>query len=190
MHHGKPMPSADELAQQRALYQPHEQAVSEIVAAVDAVAAEMESKWGRSRLHRLNGALHETKFESQRTRLDGALEANLLAGIRQQGDAMIRAWQAHDRMAAAAGHKPLPHQAIEITLSDGTVVAIVPTSAHGAQIRDRIVYTGAEIAELIERLGAVVLETKRTFLGAEIKSLGPVNWAIGDPIDDLFPVPQ
>jgi hypothetical protein len=65
------------------------------------------------------------------------------------------------------------------------VVAIVRSEAEAHHVcREIRVFTLAEIARLIEALGATALEVKRVFPGAAITRVGKpgIDWAKGDPI--------
>jgi hypothetical protein len=98
-----------------------------------------------------------------------------------------RAWLALDRAATDAGAEPLAPEVWECVLpSTGEVVSIVRTEAEAHHVaRESEVWTLAEIAVLIERLGNQVRQVKRTFPGSAVVEVRdrdppPIDWEKGD----------
>ncbi len=60
----------------------------------------------------------------------------------------------------------------EVPLTNGDIAAIVQDAADVSMVPDsQPVFTLAEIGRLIDALGTVPLETKRTFPGAEVMEI-------------------
>ena len=158
-----------------------------ILDGVDAVAREMERKWGVGRLRLLVGDVLRIKFDAQQAKLDAAIATDQETYIRAQAEGMRRAWLALDRAATDAGAEPLAPEVWECVLpSTGEVVSIVCTEAEAHHVaRESEVWTLAEIAVLIERLGDQVRQVKRTFPGAAVVEVRdrdppPIDWEKGD----------
>jgi hypothetical protein len=169
-------------------FAPSGYAIHSVLDGLDQVALAMERKWGIGRLRLLVSDLLRAKFDAQKDRLDAAIESDREAYVRVQAEAMKRAWVALDRAATEAGHKALAPEVWECALpSSGEVVSIVRTKAEAHHVaRSGQVWTIAEIALLIERLGETVAATKRTSPGAAVTAIRnakpPIDWAKGDPI--------
>ena len=130
----------------------------------------MERSWGIGRLPRLVDPDLRLRFDRQREKLNQAVTADNADIIKIQAEGMARAWQALDNAAAAAGAEPLAPVVWECRLpASGKVVAIVRTEAEARHVaKDREVWSLAEIALLIERMGDGVRQVKATFPGASV----------------------
>ena len=103
--------------------------------------------------------------------LDGCHEGLIeLAYVRAQAEGMRRAWLALDRAATEAGAEPLAPEVWECVLpASGEVVSIVRTEIEAHHVaRETEVWTLAEIAVLIERLGHDLRQIKRAFPGSAV----------------------
>jgi len=109
---------------------------------------------------------------------------------------MIKAWQACDRAAREAGHKPVDPQVWEIGLADGSVLALCRShdDARAYQPGDRrvVVWTLEEVASMV--CGAhFVQSVKREFPGAFVTAArstiaDPLRAVdASDPLDDPLP---
>jgi len=150
--------------------------------AVDHAARQAEAKWGVGRLGSLVSVETATKFMRQQNRWQAALQAawNERPPIKQPTEdtlraaagGMQRAWAALDKEATDAGHSPLQPTVWEVALKDGTVAAFVQTTAEAIKVRAdgryRVIYTVAEIGNVIDALG-VVGEGKILFPGSTIE---------------------
>lgn len=170
---------------------------------VDETAREMEAKWGIERLPTLVDAQLRAKFNRQvlswQTALEEAwsaqfLTANMLEAVSLKAAAMQRAWGALDAAAAEAGHRPIAPWVWEVPLQDGTVAAIVQTTAEAGKViadgRHLVVYTLAEIANVIDALPTTIIQAKTLFPGAKV--MPPRDRANrphqpGVPFDDQIP---
>lgn len=154
---------------------------------VDALAAEMEAKWGVGRLRLLVAADWREKFDRQRYLLNQAIWHGDLEDVRQQSRRMTAAWRKLDELATAAGATRLDPEAVwEVALPSGTVAAIVPTMAYAGRVRAEgravAVYTLDEIARLLVASPTVVA-AKQIFPGAEVV---PIRRSVGDPLDAML----
>ncbi|MET0705360.1 MAG: hypothetical protein ABWY82_00735 [Tardiphaga sp.] len=148
----------------------------------DAVAIAMEARWGAGRLRLLVPVELREKFDRQRFLFDAAIWHGDLPSVQREAERMITAWQALARAAEAAGAPILSPEVWEVSLADGTVVALVrsPEEAHAvvAEGRRVTVYTLAELAIMLENYQEVT-KVKVTFPGAEVVS---IRRDIDDPL--------
>jgi hypothetical protein len=144
--------------------------IKAILDGIDAIAREMERKWGVDRLRLLVGDTLRIKFDAQKAKLDAAIAAGQETYIRAQAEGMRRAWLALDRAATEDGARALAPEVWQCVLpASGEVVSIVRTEAEAHHVaRDGEVWTLAEVAVLIERLGAQIRQVRRRFPGAAV----------------------
>ena len=166
---------------------PPELVIKAILDGVDEIARQMERKWGVGRLRLMVSDVLRIKFDAQQAKLDAAIATDQETYIRAQADGMRRAWLALDRAATDAGADPLAPEVWECVLpATGEVVSIVRTEAEAHHVaRESEVWTLAEIAVLIERLGDEVRQVKRTFPGSAVVEVRdrdppPIDWEKGD----------
>ena len=102
---------------------------------------------------------------------------------------MRRAWLALDRAATESGAQPLAPEVWECVLpASGEVVSIVRTEIEAHHVaRGSEVWTLAEIAVLIRRLGGDLRRVKRTFPGSAVVEVRdrhppPIDWEKGDDL--------
>lgn len=163
----------------------------------DALAAEMEAKWGCGRLRLLVAPETREKFDRQRYLFNRAIWHGELEDVRRESGRMVKAWRACDRLAVEAGAKAADRQAMEVTLADGTVAAIVPDNARAglvvAEGRAVSVYTLAEIGRLLSGYPELA-KVKEAWPGAKVvavrKDVDDPLETIGDtqePLDDPLP---
>lgn len=166
---------------------------------VDAVAVEMEGKWGNGRLRLLVDAALREKFDRQRYKLNMAVTNGGLDDVRREAPRMVNAWRALDKAAEAAGATHRPTEVWELTLEDGTVVGIVQDAAVISREvpldRRMAIFTTDEIARLLMHYREL-LKPKVVWPGATVVQvrkvipdpLDGIREATGldDPIDDLW----
>jgi hypothetical protein len=155
---------------------------------LDAVATEMELKWGRGRLRLLVDNDMRLKFDRQAIKLNDAVWDTDADRAEKAAAAMIRGWKALDQAATAAGAQPLAPVVWEATKQDGTVVALVRTYAEmdavAAEGRDVEVWTLDEIVRVAEA-AKMPSGVKEHFPGAKVVEAG-----IKTPAPDLDdPIP-
>jgi hypothetical protein len=151
--------------------------------AADAIAADMEAKWGAGRLRLLVAPELRERFDRQRYLLNQAIwHGRDVEAVRREAVRMVKAWQALDQAATSAGHARLDPMVWEVVLPDGMVCAIVPSDAHASLVkadgRKVAVYTLEEIARLLSHDRSLVL-AKLTFPGATVAAVRKM------PIDPL-----
>lgn len=164
---------------------------------VDALAIEMEAKWGCDRLRLLVSAEMREKFDRQRYLMNQAIWHGDLEAVRRESGRMVKAWKALDRLATDAGKTTLPKDVWELALSDGRVAAIVPDNIRARMVisegRMVDVYTLDEIGRLLDGYPGLA-KIKQAFPGATVtavrRSVEDPLEAIGDTKDDLNdPIP-
>ena len=154
---------------------------------VDALAIEMENKWGCDRLRLLVPAELREKFDRQRFKLAAARRNADLEGLRIECERMKLAYATLDAHATASMQQPLDPQVWEVAMADGTVVAIVPDRVRAKMVRAEgrkmAVFTLEEIANLIT-LHDFVTQAKLQWPGAEVVRIAK---HVDDPLDALRP---
>lgn len=156
---------------------------------VDAVAVEMETKWGRGRLRLLVDNDLRYRFDEQRRILNEAIWSHDCGRVDREAGAMIRGWNALDNVAAANGSQPLSPNVWEVTKSDGTVIAFVRTNAEASAVvaegRHVEVWTIDEVARLSEAT-SLVANVKQTFPGAKVVDASKTDVPL-EGLDDPLP---
>jgi hypothetical protein len=149
----------------------------------DKAAAECEQRWGVGRLRLLVSVPMREKFDRQRYLLNQAIWHGDLEAVRRESARMVRAWHALDQTAEELGAAYAPGEVWEATFSDGTVVAIVRTSADAHKViadgRKVAVYTMEEVTKLLEA-NSLVTRVKAAFPGATVEKATPVP---SDPLN-------
>ena len=149
----------------------------------DHAAVTMEQKWGVGRLRLLVSPELRDKFDRQRYLFNQAVWHGDLEAVRRESERMTKAWMALDGAAVAAGALKLSPSVWELTLANGTVVALVrsPEDAKAvvAEKRQVIVYTLEEIGRMLENYHAVT-KVKEAFPGATVTV---IRQSIEDPLD-------
>jgi len=150
---------------------------------VDALAIELEGKWGVDRLRLLVSTELRIKFDRQRYLFNQAIWHGELGDVVREAKRMAAAWRALDKAAEAAGAPQRPVEVWELALPDNRVVAIVRKLEDARKViadgRFVDVYTLDEIGNLIHGFPALA-KIKQTFPGATVER---VRTRIGDPLD-------
>ena len=150
----------------------------------DALAVEMERKWGVGRLRLLVDTTLRERFDKQRALFNTAIWHGDLERVRDQSSRMCKGWRALDAAATAAGGHPLAPVVWEAATPDGEVVAVVRDNAdaHAAIASGRAltVYTMAEVAKLLSAFPEIA-RIKARFEGATVEAARH----IADPLDAL-----
>lgn len=165
---------------------------------VDAVAQEMETRWGVERLPLLVDADMRARFMRQcqkwRDALEEAFAAKMLTRdqmdrVKSSSAAMERAWRALDGAATNAGGKPISAETWECVLADGSLAVIVRTNAEAGHViredRKTNVWTLDEVARAIDHLPEMVRAAKETFPGAQVTALRERRGGV--KLDDPIP---
>lgn len=161
-----------------------------IMGPLDAVASAMERKWGVGRLQTLVSEEWALKFHSAATKLDQAIAAMDMNGIRERAEIMRRGWVKLDELATAAGHEPWSQADVwEVQAPNGTIYAIVrgDVDQRNAERKDGVAtYTLAEVAKILQAWdedGQVSI-IKAQFPDARVVKAGFVKPNVIDPNDD------
>ena len=159
---------------------------------VDATAKEMERKWGVGRLRLLVDADMRFRFDEQRRLLNDAIWDVDCGKVDREAAAMIRGWQALDKIATENGAQPLAPNVWEVVKPDGTVIAFVQTSAEAFAVaadgRYVEVWTTDEVARLSHATNFVA-NIKQTFPGAKIVDTGRLEVPIdASDLNDMLPI--
>jgi len=171
----------------------------------EALAIEMEKKWGADRLRLLVSQELREKFDRQRYLFRQAIEFGPLEAVRRESERMRTAYFTLDGAAKAAGASPIDAEIMEFALDGGTVLAIVgePDEARRAFARSdgrkMIVYTLEEVAKILSDF-ASVNAAKRVWPGATVTKVrrhvpDPLDviahpTGLDDPLDDLWTTEQ
>ncbi len=157
---------------------------------LDALARDMERKWGSCRLPSLVPDDLAKRFYSQHRKVSMALREGRNQDALFEIDRMVAAWRFLDREAERLGAEPIDPAVWEVTLSDGTVVAIVrdEDSAAAVDPQDRAmrVYLLSEVARLIEAM-PTVMAIKEQWPGARVVPTRTITadsywWENGDEL--------
>ena len=151
----------------------------------DAVAVAMEKCWGIDRLRLLVSTELREKFDRQRFLYNTAIRSGDLQEVLTQSARMIKAWNVLDMAAEVAGQPPRASDAMETTLADGTVVAIVFDDTEAKRVirsgRRVVVYTLEEIGRMLDNYREVT-KAKVAFPGASVTI---IRKSIQDPLDAI-----
>lgn len=145
---------------------------------LDALASEMELRWGRGKLQKLVSPETAAKFQSAKHKLDVAISSDGSGEVIKRVEIMMRGWQALEKEAIDRGHRPMPPDiwlaaAPEEFGKPAIEIAIVKDNADASLAKDHVrVYTLVEVARIIRSLDensrAAVQAVKNNFPAAEI----------------------
>jgi len=171
----------------------------------EALAIEMEKKWGADRLRLLVSQELREKFDRQRYLWRQAIEFGPLENVRRESERMRTAYYALDGAAKAAGASPIDAEVMEIALANGKVLAIVGDQDDArrayarADGRCMVVYTLEEVAHILADLPSVN-EVKMVWPGATVTKVrrhvpNPLDviahpTGLDDAMDDLWTTEQ
>jgi hypothetical protein len=178
-----------------------------LLEAVDAVAGELQTKWGVGRLELLVGVDSAdllARFRRQQatwsTTLQAAwqadpLPADLLAAAQAKAASMQRAWRALDAHAEEAGRRPIAPWVWEVPLAGGRVAALVQTEPEVALVKAGgrwvDVYTATDIGHLIDALPEAFGRPAPAPVRTEItNTLGAAPFDVAKGDDILFGGPK
>jgi hypothetical protein len=149
----------------------------------DALAIELERKWGCGRLRLVVSPDLRARFDSQRWKLHQAQWHGNLDDVVREAGRMARAWRALDVAAEAAGVEPLSPEVWELSLPDGLVVALTRSRAEVHHVADDprflVTYTLDDIARLIEQHGPYFARSRKH----DGEKVTPQAREIDDPLD-------
>jgi hypothetical protein len=159
----------------------------------DALAIDMDRKWGNGRLRLLISADLRERFDRQRLKLDEAILTGGVADVQREADRMCNAWRALDAAAEASGAKKLSLVVWEAPLANGRTLALVRTHEEAAQVisegRAVEVWTLEEVVRVVQNFPALG-KAKATWPGATVvgarRPTDPLD-GLGEVFDDPMP---
>ena len=169
----------------------HHQQQLAMIEAVDEIGRSMDDKWGVGRLPRLVDPITAARFARQVHKFGQACWGDELGDVAAHAPAMVRAYQALDRMAEDAGHRPIQPQQWEFEIPEGLVVLVRHTDeiaraqTHGRQCQ---IWSLEEVAKLV-RLHPLLVQVKTHFPGATIEKTRPGRDVLQAREDDLASLP-
>ena len=145
---------------------------------LDAVAADIELRWGVGRLEACVNPETAAKFEAARAKLNVALHDQDVDLVIQRAGVMQRGWAALEKEAISLGHKSAPPELwyatapAEDAKDEMQIVIAKDNSAATLAQTDLPVYTVTEIARIVRlwRSQTDANRVKAVFSGAEIVS--------------------
>lgn len=168
------------------------------VLSVDEAARGAERRWGVGRLVRLVSPATLVRFRGAHDMWTTAYshDRNVTATVKTSA-MMVRAWQALEAEATAAGHAHLAPTVWEGRTEDGRVLVIVRTTEEALAVqsarddRARVVWTVDELARCVAMFEQIS-DVKRAFPGATVTAVSPrdagfaQDWATSDPLTEAL----
>lgn len=157
---------------------------------LDALARDMERKWGSCRLPALVPDDLAKRFYSQHRKVSMALREGRNQDALNEIERMATGWRFLDREADRLGAEPIHPAVWEVALFDGTVVAIVQDEDSAAAVdpqkRAMKVYLLSEVARVIEAMPTVIA-IKEQWPGAKVVPTRTITadsywWENGDEL--------
>jgi hypothetical protein len=132
---------------------------------LDAVAADMEIKWGVGRLPELVAPSLADKFHQQQAILDTHIEAKDAQAAADAADAMVRAWQALDSAAQISGALPIFQTQWQGTTPAGQKVRLVRQAESSLNMLEdgELMLTFDEVLLLVDKMPDLLREVKAAF---------------------------
>jgi hypothetical protein len=157
---------------------------------LDAIASDMELRWGKGKLETLVSPSTGAKFEAARAKLDVAIHDQNVQLVIKRAETMERGWRALQNEAQSLGHKPTPSEIwhanapAEQGLKEFNIVICKDNIDATLAETDLPVYTVTEIARIVRswRQSFDAQEAKKLFPGAEI-----IRLEGDDMFDDSVP---
>ena len=156
--------------------------------ALDALAHELEIKWGMDRLPGLVDAGLGAKFHQQQQLLDDAIEQGDNERIKSTALGMQRAWKALDSAATIQGALPMFQTRWQAITPQGQQVVIyrMPNAIPSPDDNGALVFCLDELLHIIDGMPELVNAVKQTFKeqGAQVTGVekAPMDWEHGDAI--------
>jgi len=156
---------------------------------LDAIARDMEARWGAGRLQELVSLETSSKFEVAKAKLDVAIHNNDVERVVSRAAVLVRGWQALDKEAQERGHKPAPPDiwianAPAEDRKEALSIAIAKDNSDATLAQtDITVYTLVEIARIVRAWKSQnsVATVKDLFPGSVVKRID------GDAFEDEIP---
>lgn len=154
------------------------------IQAIDILAHEMDKKWGVDRLRLLVSPDLQARFDTQRWKLNEAIEKADSAQIQVESQRTVNAYRALDRAATESGADMLDPKMLEIHQGDGKVLCVVETHIDASRVKNdgraKVVVSLVEIVALLEHYRAAV-DVLAAFPGARVTSTRRLD----DPVEGI-----
>ena len=154
------------------------------IQAVDILAHEMDKKWGVDRLRLLVGPDLQARFDTQRWKLNEAIEKASSEQIQLESQRTVNAYRALDKAATENGADMLDPKMLEIHQGDGKVLCVVQTHIDASRVKNdgraKVVVSLVEIVALLEHYQAAV-DVLAAFPGARVTSTRRLD----DPVEGI-----
>ena len=154
---------------------------------LDALASDLERKWGRDRLIELVSPETASKFTTAKAKLDASIAYNDPQDVIRRVNVMMRGWQALEKEAMKNGHKPFPPDVWIACVDEENgkpplEIAIIKDSADGSLSKSKGISTYslveiARIVRLFEGQKKEIPKIKELFPDSEITK---VTWEDDD----------
>jgi len=154
---------------------------------LDAVAAEMEIKWGVGRLPELVAPSLADKFYQQQSILDAHIEAKNAQAVTEAAGAMVRAWQALDSAAQISGALPIFQTQWQGTTPAGQKIRLVRQAESSLNMLedDELMLTFDEVLLLVDKMPDLLRKVKAAFPSTITRITDKseeMDWERGDEI--------
>lgn len=154
---------------------PEQTLVNQHLQRLDEVSRKMEAKWGVDRLPKCVPADLVQKWDKQWSKLNDATMAGRGSEVVELAPGCIRAWEALEKAALAAGYQPDIGVALECRMASGSVLRVCssPIDARKPVPPGYVVYSMEEVARLLEpkQLVNVIEKNAEKFSNKEIVPL-------------------
>lgn len=150
---------------------------------LDALASEMEARWGVGRLQELVSPATAAKFQSAKHKLDLAIADGGVGEVIKRAGVLMRGWQALEQEAIDAGNKPMPADvwiaSVEAENGKPAVQYAIAKNNSDASLAQSglVVYTLPEVARIIRAFNDGLLchanDVKAAFPKAVITDVRP-----------------
>jgi hypothetical protein len=154
------------------------------IQAVDILAHEMDKKWGVDRLRLLVSPDLQARFDTQRWKLNEAIEKADSAQIQVESQRTVNAYRALDKAATESEADMLDPKMLEIHQGDGKVLCVVETHIDASRVKNdgraKVVVSLVEIVALLEHYRAAV-DVLAAFPGARVTSTRRLD----DPVEGI-----
>jgi hypothetical protein len=144
----------------------------------------MDKKWGVDRLRLLVGPDLQARFDTQRWKLNEAIEKASSEQIQLESQRTVNAYRALDKAATENGADMLDPKMLEIHQGDGKVLCVVQTHIDASRVKNdgraKVVVSLVEIVALLEHYQAAV-DVLAAFPGARVTSTRRLD----DPVEGI-----
>lgn len=164
---------------------PNQFRMNQLIWSLDVDAKFIEGKWGVDRLHTLVPDDMAAKWHKQIEKVNDAIKKEKASLLDELVDGCRRGYDAMEKVAMEAGHRPIEPDAMAVRLPDGNELVIVKTvneaRAYAAKLpadSGKVVWTLQEVANVVGRYGLEEVNVvKQLMPGAVVRQVSK------DPFD-------